>query len=262
MDYVIAVRTYARHTTFPKKTYRVLSEQHLTDRLYIFVANETEKELYKSTISDYNQIVVGELGGANAIKAICQYFPIGQRIVFMDDDLGELYGIDTTLHDYIVDGFNTIDLHNCGAFTFSFLSNTFWLRNKPRKEIRPIILAGNFFGTRNYPNMITTEHSHGDDLIRSVRYIEKYGCVLVYWRAGFKTRYGKEPGGLQASSERTTTKEISWAQYNSCSLLQAYAKPPTEEKDNPFVSMKLKPLTQLMKAMIARGVVPIRKSFD
>ena len=43
-DYVIACRSYKRANVFPHKTYRMLAHNGLTDRLYIFVANQEEKE--------------------------------------------------------------------------------------------------------------------------------------------------------------------------------------------------------------------------
>ena len=272
-DYVIAVRSYARSSVFPLKTYRMLAHNGLTDRLYIFVANAAEKKLYEQALvgKEY-KIVIGQLGGANAIRAICRYFPKGQRIVFMDDDLDRFFDFSRVgkfrpdsneLGRYLQDGFETIDAYGCGAFTFSFMSNKMWLGGKPFKEFRPFTLAGNFFGTRNDPDMITTEYSHGDDLVRSVRYLEKYGGALVYWWAGFVTHYGKEAGGLQASGNRGSaaetlkkTGEVSWAEYNGDPLLQAYALPPTQEKGtNPFISMKMKALPGVRKAMRERGTL-------
>jgi hypothetical protein len=253
----------------------MLAHNGLTDRLYIFVANAAEKRLYEEALRDlpYRAIVVGELGGSNAIRAICRYFPKKQRIVFMDDDLDRFFDFSRTgkfrsdsdeLARYLEDGFETIDRHNCGAFTFSFMSNKMWLASKPFKEFRPFTLAGNFFCTRNDPAMITTEYSHGDDLVRSVRFLEKYGGMLVYWWAGFVTRYGKEEGGLQASGNRGSagaeetlrkTGEISWAEYRGDPLMQAYAMPPAQELYNPFVSMKMKTLPAVRKAMRERGTL-------
>lgn len=272
-DYVIAVRSYARATVFPLKTYRMLAHNGLTDRLYIFVANAAEKALYEEALSgkEYREIVVGELGGANAIRAICRYFPKGKRIAFMDDDLDRFFDFSRTgafrsdsddLARYLDDGFETIDEFGCGAFTFSFLSNKMWLAGKPFKEFRPFTLAGNFFCTRNDPDMITTEFSHGDDLVRSVKFLERYGGVLVYWGAGFVTRYGKEAGGMQSSGNRGSaaetlrkTSEVSWAEYRRDPLLQAYAQPPAQEKGNPFVSMKMKSLPAVRKEMLKRGTL-------
>ena len=272
-DYVIAVRSYARSNIFPQKTYQMLEHNGLTGRLYIFVANASEKRLYEAALAGkpYKAIIVGKKGGANAIKAICKSFPKGQRIVFMDDDLDRFFDFDKTntfrsnssaLGHYLDDGFKTIDEYKCGAFTFSFMSNKLWLHDKPFKEFRPFTLAGNFFCTRNDPDMITTTYSHGDDLVRSVRYLERYGGVLVYWAAGFVTHYGKESGGMQTSGDRGTaaetlakTGEVSWKEYTTDPLLQAYAYEPAQEKANPFVSMKMKALPSVRKAMQERGTL-------
>jgi len=133
-NYVVACRTYARSHIFPLKTYRMLAHNGLTDRLYIFVADQAEKRRYEAALADqpYAAIIVGKLGGANAIRAICKYFPKGQRIVFMDDDLDRFFEFDKEgkfhadsrrLGRYLEDGFETIDRFGLGGFTFSFLKN-------------------------------------------------------------------------------------------------------------------------------------------
>ena len=276
-DYVIACRSYKRATVFPEKTYRMLSHNGLTDRLYIFVANKEEKELYEAALKGqvYKQIVVGKLGGANAIKAICNFFPPGQRILFVDDDLARFFTFSEdgtytkdskALHRYIEDGFDAIDRYDLGAFTFSFLSNKFYLKGKPFKEFRPFILAGNFFGTRNDPALITTKPytSHADDSQRTCRYIDKYGGVLVYWWGGFDTQYGKEEGGLQASGDRGSaaerlkkTEEISWRMYEEDPLIRAYCQEPMLMGGGSLYSLKLKTLPQIRKAQAERGA-PLR----
>ena len=269
-EYVVAVRTYLRSHIFPHKTYSMLKHNGLTDCLYIFVASTEEKALYEHALEGqpYKEIIVGLPGGANAIRAICSHFPIGQRIAFIDDDHDSFFEYDQegkirknsdNLKYYLNDGFAMIDTHNCGAFTFSFIQNAFWLRKKEFKEIRPFTLAGSFFCTRNQPELITTDYSHGDDIVRSVRYLDRYGGVLVYWKAGFVTKYGTLEGGLQSSGDRgsdtlKTTHDISWAEYLSDPLLQCYAHPPKQEKTNPFVSMKMKSLAALRKAMRDRKV--------
>jgi len=276
-DYVIACRSYKRSNVFPQKTYRMLAHNGLTSRLYIFVADKEEKHLYEQSLGDlpYKQIVIGEKGGANATRAICKFFPVGQRIIFVDDDLSRFFNFSETgeftkdarnLHHYIMDGFTTIDKYNLGAFTFSFLSNKFYLKGKAFKEFRPFMLAGNFFGARNDPPMITTELSHNDDAVRSVRYFEKYGGVLVYWWGGFETHYGQEEGGLQASGSRgeraealAKTKKVSEHIWAIDPLIQAYAKEPKQEKTNPFVTIKFKTLPQIRKAQTERGA-PVRSA--
>lgn len=274
-EYVIACRSYNRASSFPEKTYRMLAHNGLTDRLYIFVANAKEKALYETALQGltYQEIIVGKLGGANATRAICSYFPVGQRILFLDDDLSRFFTFSEdgaltkdarNLHRYITDGFDTIDRYDLGAFTFSFLSNAFYLKGKAFKEFRPFILAGNCFGARNDPAMITTKMSHGDDTQRTTRYIERYGGVLVYWWGGFVTQYGKEDGGMQASGDRGSaaerlrrTEELSWEMYRSDPLVRAYCQEPTPMAGGVLVSLKLKTLPQIRKAQTERGA-PVR----
>lgn len=267
-DYVIACRSYKRPITFRRKTYRMLAHNGLVDRLYIFVADEEEKALYEAALDGQpcRQIVVGSVGGAAATRAICAFFPVGQRIVFVDDDLtrffnwtdGTLQKDAQDLRSYLDDGFASIDASGYGAFTFSFLSNKMFLQGKPRKEFRPFMLAGNFFGTRNDPEMITTAdwQSHADDTVRTCRYIHKYGGILLYWWAGFNTNYGQEEGGLQASGERGTaenrlmsTSATSWRIYTEEPLVKAYCQEPCLMAKGTLWSLKLKTLPQIRKAL-------------
>ena len=281
-DYVIACRSYKRSSVFPYKTYRMLAHNGLTSRLYIFVANHEEKVLYEHALKglEYKQIVIGEIGCAAVVRSICAFFPIGQRIAFMDDDLSRFYCFDANgaldkdskkLHKYLDDGFTAIDKYNLGAFSFSFLSNKFYLKDKPFKEFRPAPLAGSFFATRNNPKLILTKPytSHAEDIQRAVQYIDFYGGILLYWYAGFETYYGEENGGIQASGERgnpensmnrlTKTEAISWRMYNEEPLLQAYSQPPKLVHKDMFYSLKLKTLPQVRKAQKERGA-PVRSA--
>jgi len=269
-EYVIACRSYARSAVFPHKTYHMLKENKLLDRLYVFVASEEEKEKYIASLPNFpaDRIIVGILGGAKIIEFICNYFPEGQQIVFMDDDLDRFFIFDkdgkyikdsTNLKKYIEDGFKTIDRFDLGSFTFSFLSNAMFIKGKPFKEFRPFIVAGNFFGTRN-SKLIPTKLAHADDALRSSRYFDKYGGTLLYWSAGFATKYGKEEGGLQGSGNRgdaqtrlDLTKRVSEELYNTEELLRVYANPPSLIENAGLYSLRLKHRPQIEKALVERG---------
>jgi hypothetical protein len=270
-DYVIAVRTYARSQMFPSMTYKTLERSRLTDRLYIFVANNEEKHLYQEALTGkpYKAIVVGALGGANATRAICDYFPVGKRIVFMDDDLEQFFEFQgdkpgvpfikdsDRLGRYITDGFATIDRFGLGSFTFSFYQNRMWLSDKPFKQFRPFTLAGNFFGVRNDRSMIPTKHSHSDDLVRSCRYLDTYGGVLVYWWAGFKTNTFKNPGGLSKERHDPHTGMMKLKtyldDYESNDFVKAFSRAPAQGANGSWF-MKLKTLPQIRKIMDERGI--------
>ena len=274
-NYVIACRSYDRAEIFPLKTYRMLEHNGLTDRLYIFVANAEEKTRYEHSLKGkpYKKIVIGELGGANAVKAICKFFPKGQRILFVDDDLNRFYCFDKDhnfekdsqkLAHYLEDAFDTIDKYNLGSFAIASMQNKFWLKGKPFKEFRPFLLVGNFFGCRNDPEMIITKISHNDDILRTARYLDKFGGALVYWWAGFETHYALEQGGMQASGTRgfkdereQKTKDITLKMYEEDPLLQAYTQGPKLYPREGLWSFKIKTAPSIWKVMSERGV-PLR----
>ena len=271
-DYVIACRSYGRATVFPKKTYRMLKHNKLTDRLYVFVATAAEKKLYTEQLPDFpvERIVIGAPGLAPVTRCICKYFPVGQRIVFMDDDLdqffvmpleGKIQKDSAVLHKYLEDGFRTIDAYDLGSFTFSFMSNRLYLTGKSFKEFRPFLVGGSFFGCRNDRKLIPVDVGQSEDVLRSCRFFERYGGTLVYWYAGFSTHYGKESGGMQSSGNRgdaatrlKITKDVSQKLYDSEELLQAYATPPQFVENANLWTLKLKNVTQIRKAMKARGL--------
>ena len=203
-DYVIAVRTYKRARLFHDATLSMLTKQGLLDRLHVFVGSD---------ISEY-EAVCGPLryhpapvGGHHAIAAICQHFPRGQPILFLDDDMETFYNYDLTtdtfsntgLHDQITRGFA-----GGAPFGFGFLTNKLWLRKL--RPLRPSYstMSGCAFGAINEPD-ICTPAAHCDDLLRTVQYLKAGRVPNVLSGAGFKTKYAMNPGGLQASGDRTDT---------------------------------------------------------
>lgn len=230
-EWVIACRTYDRSEEFVRMTYRTLEMNRLTDRLYIFVANEEEKEKYKTALGDkpYKEIVVGEKGINQIMVCICNYFPVNQRILFLDDDVSYFYAFSETkvltrqsdtLKQYADDGFATIDKYNCGAFSVGFTHNKMYLEGKPWKEISPQVLVGGFFGARNNKELICDLDSGGiEDFTRSIRYWEQYGGICKYWYCGMPPEHcNKLRGGLQTSKER----DIELTKKQSQNLLDTY----------------------------------------
>jgi hypothetical protein len=214
VDYVIAVRTYKRAELFQRATLRVLREQGLVDRLYVFVGSDISEYL---TLEPDLRYLAAPVGGQHAIRAICDHFPRGTPIVFLDDDLEEWFWFDVSantfhhdrLHEHLTEGFTH------APFTLKSLTNRHWMKSLPPFRPSYGTMAGSFFGAYNEPELITTATAHMDDLVRTVQYF-KIGKVPWAWQhAGFKTRYATNPGGLQASGDRTDTHAICLSVYDS-----------------------------------------------
>lgn len=206
-DYVVAVRTYKRAEMFQRSTLRLLREQGLADRLYVFVGSDIEE--YRALEPELRYVSV-PVGCANAVRGICEHFPRGQPIFFMDDDLEEWFWFDTSanavrhdrLHEFITEGFTH------APFTFKSMTNRYWMKNV--KPFKPIYsnMTGGYFGAFNEPELITTTTGHCEDLLRTVQYLKTKRIPWAWQHAGFKTKYATNPGGLQASGERTDTLAV------------------------------------------------------
>lgn len=95
MKFIVAIPSFKRSETISQKTLKVLKKYKFPiKRIYIFVANQEEKEIYSkalntSSTQHYN-IVVGKLGLANQRNFIRNYFPEKAQILSMDDDIEEI----------------------------------------------------------------------------------------------------------------------------------------------------------------------------
>ena len=62
MDYIIAIPTYKRYETLKEKTLRLLNQENFDKkRIYIFFANDDEKNKYNLS-NEYPNQIIGVLG--------------------------------------------------------------------------------------------------------------------------------------------------------------------------------------------------------
>ena len=90
-DFVVAVRTYQRAALFQRCTLQILRDQNLADRLTVFVGSDIAE--YRALEPDLVYVQAPK-GGHNAIRAICEHYPRGTPILFLDDDLESFWGGD------------------------------------------------------------------------------------------------------------------------------------------------------------------------
>lgn len=106
MSYVIAIPSYNRAHNIEEKVLTALNHGNVSqNKVYIFVANKAQEELYKNAVSPnmYNKIVVGKLGITNQRNFISDYFPEGQYVVSLDDDISSLQKVKGTKYVHIRD---------------------------------------------------------------------------------------------------------------------------------------------------------------
>ena len=208
MDYVVAIPSYKRSDQLPRKTLATLREGNIPmENIYIFVVEE-ELPLYTTSCVGYT-IVSGKLGLVQQREFIQNYFPIGVHIVFMDDDLEQIYrptsaktkevitDLDPTLIS-MIDRMTEEQVSICGAYPvdnimFSFNSKSITTDLK--------CMIGAFYIIKNTrdPELtldVNVNPSH-EDKYRSIQYYLKEKKCLRFNHICFKTKYfGK--GGLSS----------------------------------------------------------------
>lgn len=269
VDWKIVVRSYGRSEQIKDWTLKVLEQQkdlNLWEDLYIFVANEEEKELYGRALVGfpYKDIVIGEKGSAQALNACVHYFPEGTPLIFIDDDMERV--IEWTnmeenesapcehLGAYFDYCFEVLRKEGISTFTVNYAENWLFKKSKPFAEIRPFKVTGFFWGCFTNKYVHTNHWPHGNDVMRTASILDKDHGVLVLNWLGIKTNYGVNPGGMQSSGDRgdkatkkKLTEDISKQQLKSGLVRKFYFPEPQYVSSAGVYTLKMKSITKLRK---------------
>jgi hypothetical protein len=221
-DWIVAIPSYKRAETLKNKTLAVLQKYNIpASKIYIFVANKEEEELYKKTIpaTMYNKIIVGVPGLAEVRNFISDYFPIGQKMVCMDDDITGFieYSEENKRHEIplrsliriINRGFIEAKKHNATLWGIYPVANGYFM--KPTVTTKLTNIIGCFWGYINPGSKgekgISLEMSEKEDYIRAIKAYLRDGVVVRLNFVAPKTAYYKEPGGMQTDPNRLEKHE-------------------------------------------------------
>ena len=202
-NYRVAIPSYNRSDIITEKTLRTLQEGKVPKScIYIFVANDEEKKLYRESIPRelYKKIVVGELGITKQRRYIMDYFSEGTELVFIDDDITGVYQSTDmktmseveNLHQLINQSFYRLGKSNLwGVYP---VANPFFMKPKKVDEENDSwyslkenlttdlrFCAGCFYGIINH---------HDTAYYPSIEEKEDYEmCIKMFLRDGCITRY-------------------------------------------------------------------------
>lgn len=203
IPFQIAIPSYKRARTLRDKTLRFLAEEEVPPEIItVFVANEQEKEEYERILDSgtYGKIVVGMPGLANQRRIISFYYPEGEMLCQIDDDVKGLKILEDTFENLMWRVYVGMLSEDCGLA--GFLPNDDGRRLKKDKTIHLTHILGSFFCCRNHRDFVL-EIEQKEDMVRSIWYFKKYGKVLRFQDAGVITSYDKgEEGGLSCPNRR------------------------------------------------------------
>lgn len=206
-NYVVAIPSYDRADEIISKTLNTLHEGGVSkNKIYIFVANKQQEKVYEETVPKnlYHKIIVGKKGIANQRIFISKYFPDGQYIISMDDDVEEMQIMKNKdklvkMHDldkFFKDAYKELKKEKLYIWGIYPVRNPFFMKKTISDHLRFII--GVTFGYINrhdsklYPSLkLKTK----EDYEQSIMFYKKDGGVLRFNYISPKTKFNAE-GGL------------------------------------------------------------------
>lgn len=229
MDYVVAIPSYNRASYLVKKTLTALQEGGVSsDKVFIFVANEEQEAVYKWTIPGY-KIVVGELGITNQRNFISRYFPKGQYIVSLDDDISSLHTIEEGKYKRIedLDGFFNRayqDLMWEGLFIWGVypVKSLRFMYDKISTDLK--FIPGFFYGfvNRHLKALELSVCAEGkEDILQSILFYLQDGGVLRYNYVTPNQSFPKE-GGLGKARLEMNEKAAAYLEETFPLLVKKY----------------------------------------
>lgn len=205
-NYVIAIPSYKRHKELKEKTLALLNKYNIkSNNIYIFVANKAEKTLYESELekSLYNKIIVGKKGITKQRIFISNFFPKGQYIVSLDDDVqkvfemkgDKLYDI-KDLDAFFKNAYKKLKENNLFIWGVYPTPNPRFMYDRVTTDLR--FLIGGLYGyiNRKDSKLYPSVKSEGkEDYHQSILYFLKDGGIVRYNNIAFKSKTNAA-GGL------------------------------------------------------------------
>jgi len=214
----IAIPSYKRSSTLLKKTLLLLSQNRVPQEIVtVFVANEHEKSAYEEALASGGwgnaKIAIGEVGMGAIRRFIARYYPEGDHVLNIDDDVTRLLVrvddkkvSDTPLSDVVSSGFRLLAKSGLRLWGVYPNKNPYFMKPTVSTDLKYIngTLWGNI-SNRDDRLLVTLDDK--EDFERSIRYYAIDGGVVRLNYIATETKYYTEPGGMQESrTERGITE--------------------------------------------------------
>jgi len=222
MNFKVIIPSYSRASIICEKTLRVLANATVPqENIYVFVLQSQECS-YKTQIKNYNfdkinLISVNIDPGLDKMRNyITLYFPEGEYLLHMDDDIDDILklSIDTNIVDskkagrykliskisefieIYNDAFNIIKNNNTALFGIYPVANGYFMKDLPEYTFDLRFCVGALWGSIN-DHSIIIDIEEKEDVQRSIMYFMKYKKILRINNITIKTKYYKTKGGMQ-----------------------------------------------------------------
>lgn len=197
MNYHLAVCSHRRAIQFGLKTLHFLnlSKAPLPT---VYVADEVDYAHYK-TLYPHLEVVITQKGLANARNFVVDRRPVGERIVFLDDDVEDIVelvqGRKQKVRDFnrlVQEGFGYAQ--ELGTHLWGIYPTDSGLCLKPVVRQNLCLIVGAFFGIINQRLHVTLEEAEDNERTFQHWLQDKKLCRLEFY--GIKTKYYTNAGGM------------------------------------------------------------------
>lgn len=210
--YVIAIPSYKRAELLRDKTLAMLNKAGIKNNIFIFVADEEEREHYDKVIpkSLYSKIIVGRLGIAAQRQFIMNFFPKGTCVVSIDDDVECLYKLEgdkmvvfNDIDSLFTESFDYLKKNRLQLFGVFPTPNPFYMKGQKETSTTLKFIIGTLHGFINTkdPGLVSNLKEKEDVELTIASYI-KYGGVYRHNNISFKTKFKNANGGLGGIQSR------------------------------------------------------------
>ena len=208
--YRIAIPSYSRADIIVKKTLNTLAQFDFpADMIDIFVIQD-QKNMYEQIIPTdlYDKLIVGVPTLAGQRSFIQHYYPLGQKILMMDDDISnfKIKNLDISLKDQFSWLFLQLEKNGCNLFGIYPASNLFFMKDKLQKGLHYCI--GSCFGIINKKDL-AAPMDEKEDYYMTLQRFHTDGAILRYCGISPVTTYWKGKGGMNET--RTHESELAGA---------------------------------------------------
>lgn len=242
-NYIIAIPSYKRSDIIQTHTLAVLNRHKINPKcITIFVANQEEYDIYKEALPSflYNNIVIGVLELKNQRNFISEYYPEGQHIVEMDDDIREIMQLVVkrwsssrsgksgksgkskkpiktvtpieNLDAFIKRAFEMCTESNIFLWGVYPLVNPHFMTYKVTTDLRFIV--GPMWGMINRHRkdlQLTVNEKENSE--RTLQFWVADGAVLRFNNIGIDTKYYKNKGGMQYENKNRKEEALKSVYY-------------------------------------------------
>ena len=212
MDYHLAIPSHRRAKMLGDKTLKYLQLSN-APKPTIYVSDDQDLTEYRN-LYPHLTVVLAPKGIAATRNFIQDTQPLNTKIVFIDDDIEEVYHLDVSAvkpTKYKIRDFNALVQE---GFDCAKKAGTTWWGTYPTDHtlcLKPYIrrnlcyVNGSLFGVLN--SRVSVKEDHGEDFERSLRYWQKEGKLCRLEFIGLLTKYYKNAGGLQETRNEIMTNE-------------------------------------------------------